>query len=74
MTNVEHAEGGTVVQPDEAGIIFSAKGQLRLLMPRYSQDEQLPKHFVIIAAIFARCHTDPDWLEEQLKWFKKVRH
>jgi hypothetical protein len=43
-------------------------------MPRYSQDEQLPKHFVIIAAIFARCHTDPDWLEEQLKWFKKVRH
>jgi hypothetical protein len=31
MTNVEHAEGGTVVQPDEAGIIFSAKASFDYL-------------------------------------------
>ena len=69
----EHAEGGTVLQPSEAAIIWDARGEPRLAIPDMPDDAQVPPHIMILMAIFIRFQRDSQWRGELLRWFKRQK-
>jgi hypothetical protein len=72
-TATGHAEGGTVVQPWEAAIVFSADHEVHLLLPNGSDDDVLAENAVAATAIYIRWCKDKEWRAELLDWMALQR-
>jgi hypothetical protein len=66
-----HADHGTVLKPSEAALVVSEDGALRLLMPRYSDDQDVPEMVLLLGAVLVRSQ-DREWVEDMLVQLEDV--
>lgn len=63
----EHSVSGTHVGPDEAAIIASDDGQLRVCMPEYGDDEEVPFHVMLLTAVWLKMREDEAWANQLIE-------
>ena len=56
-------EDGTLVEADEAALIVGEDGELRLILPDYEDDNDIPPGALLLAAVLVRSD-DEDWVYE----------
>ena len=56
-------EDGTLVDADEAALIVGEDGELRLILPDYEDDNDIPPGALLLAAVLVRSDDD-DWVNE----------
>lgn len=66
-----HADVGTVLKATDAALVVSENGDLRLLMPDYGKDQDVPEMVLVLGAVLVRSH-DPDWIEDMLSTLKEL--
>ena len=71
MNEISHADGGTVLQPDDIAIIVKADGQPVLAVPKFGDHEDVPEHVLALTAMFIRWQREPEWVDELAQWFKE---
>jgi hypothetical protein len=60
-----------VLKPTEAALVVDEDGELRMLMPGYAEDQDVPLMVLLLSAVLVRSR-DPEWIEEMLAMFKEV--
>jgi len=56
-------EDGTLVEAEEAALIVGEDGELRLILPDYEDDNDIPPGALLLAAVLVRSD-DEDWVNE----------
>jgi hypothetical protein len=56
-------EGGTLIEANEAALIVGEDGELRLVLPDYEDDNDIPPGALLLAAVLVRSEDD-DWVNE----------
>ncbi len=56
---------GTIIGPNEAALVAEENGELRLILPEYDDDEDVPPMVLLLAAIIVKLK-DQDWLDETM--------
>ena len=56
-------EDGTLVEAEEAALIVGEDGELRLILPDYEDDNDIPPSALLLAAVLVRSD-DEDWVNE----------
>lgn len=64
----DHADGESVVQPEETALVWSPETGFRLVMPEYGDDEQVPAE-VAALAMMSLLTEDEDWMADLLQRF-----
>ena len=59
----KHPDGGTLIMPDEAALIVDDNGELRLILPDYEDDSDIPPSALLLAAVLVRSD-DEEWTNE----------
>ena len=54
-------EKGTMLQPDQAALVFDMNGRMSLVLPDLPDDAPVPPAWSLLLAIAARCE-DPEWV------------
>lgn len=63
MTKEEaHTDHGTVLEPDQATLVFDTNGRMSVVMPDLPDDAPVPEGWRLMLAIIQKCHDDPDWV------------
>ncbi len=60
-TNAEE----TIIGPNEAALVAEENGELRLILPDYDDDEDVPPMVLLLAAIIVKLK-DQDWLDNTM--------
>ena len=63
-----HTDHGTVLQPDEAVLVWSPTAGFKMHVPRYDDDEDVPKVVQFLAAVMMRAG-EAEYIEDMVKWF-----
>lgn len=71
LHSAQHSDHGTVIRPTEAALVVDEDGEMRMLMPGYADDQEVPLMVLLLGAVLVRSR-DPDWIEEMLAMFKEV--
>lgn len=56
-------EDGTLIEANEAALIVGEDGELRLVLPDYEDDNDIPPGALLLAAVLVRSE-DEDWVNE----------
>ena len=56
-------EDGTLIEANEAALIVGEDGELRLVLPDYEDDNDIPPGALLLAAVLVRSEDD-DWVNE----------
>ena len=56
-------EDGTIVVANEAALIVGEDGELRLILPDYEDDNDIPQGALLLAAVLVRSD-DENWINE----------
>ena len=56
---------GTIIGPNEAALVAEENGELRLILPEYDDDEEVPPMVLLLAAITVKLK-DQEWLDETM--------
>jgi hypothetical protein len=57
-----HTDRGTVLQPDQAALVFDRDGRMTLLLPNMPEDVPIPDAFRLMIAMAIACD-NPEWVE-----------
>ena len=60
-------EPGTVVKPNEAALIVDASGDVRMSMPEYSDEEDVPYYVMVLSAVWIKIREDEKWAQNILE-------
>ncbi len=55
----------TIIGPNEAALVAEESGELRLILPEYDDDEDVPPMVLLLAAIIVKLK-DQDWLDDTM--------
>ena len=55
----------TIIGPNEAALVAEENGELRLILPDYDDDEDVPPMVLLLAAIIVKLK-DQDWLDNTM--------
>ena len=55
----------TIIGPNEAALVAEENGELRLILPDYDDDEDVPPMVLLLAAIIVKLQ-DQDWLDNTM--------
>lgn len=56
-----HSDHGTVVKADEAALIVDTDGDIRMCMPEYSDEEDVPFAVMVLTAVWIKMRDDQEW-------------
>ncbi len=56
---------GTIIGPNEAALVAEENGELRLILPEYDDDEDVPPMVLLLAAIIVKLK-DQNWLDDTM--------
>ena len=56
-------EEGTLVRANEAALVVDEDGELRLILPDYEDDNDIPQGALLLAAVLVRAE-DEEWINE----------
>jgi hypothetical protein len=56
-----HSDHGTVVKPDEAALIVDTDGNLKMCMPDYAEEEEVPFYVMVLTAVWLKMRDDNRW-------------
>lgn len=59
----KHPDDGTLIQSNEAALVVGEDGELRLILPDYEDDNDIPPGALLLAAVLVRSE-DEDWANE----------
>lgn len=71
LHGAQHSEHGRVIKPTEAALVVDENGEMRMLLPGYADDQDVPLMVLLLSAVLVRS-SDPEWIEEMLAMFKEV--
>ncbi|MFQ5984491.1 MAG: hypothetical protein ACE5LL_03120 [Alphaproteobacteria bacterium] len=57
---------GTVLKPEEAALIVDVEGAPKLLLPHFDEEEDVPRLFLLLAAVSVKM-ADDEWVEEMIE-------
>lgn len=57
---------GTVLKPEEAALIVDPEGAPKLLLPNLDEEEDVPRLFLLLAAVCVRM-ADDEWVDELIE-------
>lgn len=67
-----YKDTAAVVPPTEAAIVTASNmTDLELVLPASGDDEELPEVALFLTACALRYHSDPAFVQAQLKWLEK---
>ena len=55
----------TIIGPNQAALVAEENGELRLILPDYDDDEDVPPMVLLLAAIIVKLK-DQDWLDNTM--------
>ncbi|MDA0653218.1 MAG: hypothetical protein O3C49_08080 [Proteobacteria bacterium] len=56
-----HSDHGTVVKPNEAALIVDADGNIKMCMPEYSDEEEVPFFVMVLTAVWLKMRDNEQW-------------
>ena len=59
-----HSDHGTVVKPDEAALIVDTNGDIKMCMPEYADEEDVPFYVMVLTAVWIKMREDQQWALE----------
>jgi hypothetical protein len=65
-------ETGTMLQPDQAALVFDMNGRMSLVLPNLPDDVPVPPAWSLLLAIAARCE-DPEWVMATIEAGSRAR-
>lgn len=68
----EDAAKGTILQPDQAALVFDMNGRMSLVLPTLPDDAPVPAAWSLLLAIAARCE-DPEWVMATIEAGSRAR-
>ena len=62
-----HSDHGTVVGPDEAALIVDTAGDVKMCMPDYGDEEDVPYYVMVLSAVWLKIREDEKWAQNILE-------
>ncbi len=59
-----HSDMGTVLQKDETALVIDAEGNVRMLLPEFNPEDEVPEIILALTMVMIKFHDDPDWVKE----------
>jgi hypothetical protein len=56
-----HSDHGTVVKASEAALIVTDDGDLKMCMPEYEDEEDVPFFVMVLTAVWLKMRDDEQW-------------
>ena len=56
-----HSDHGTVVKQNEAALIVDKDGNLKMCMPDYAEEEEVPFYVMVLTAVWLKMRDDDQW-------------
>lgn len=56
-----HSDHGTVVKSNEAALIVDADGNLKMCMPEYADEDEVPFFVMVLTAVWLKMKDDEQW-------------
>ena len=56
-----HSDHGTVVKPDEAALVVGTDGDIKMCVPEYGDEEDVPYYVMLLTAVWLKIREDEEW-------------
>lgn len=75
-SSLRDSDGALVLGKGEGALVTKGDGEdLSMYVPQSMMErERMPRAMVYLAALLVRFHQDPDFVEEQIEWFRTKRN